>query len=279
MPAYFNGQFLPEDQISIRWNDRGFNFSDGCYEVVRSYSGNIFRLEDHIRRLRHSLGELKINSDIPDKFSEIANRLLTENHPGHEHALVYLQVTRGAHKRMHRFPPQATPPTVLATSTAFAPYELEFNEGAGIILEEDIRWSRCDIKSIGLIPNCMAQQKAFENGAIEAVFVRNGKVTEGTHTNIACIKNGSFITPPLSNFILAGVTRQVVIEICHELNMPVLEKEIHAKDLYEMDELMVVGTTLEITPVISLDQKIVGDGIPEKYTRILQKSFREKTLS
>ena len=277
MLAYYNGSFIPENEISVKWNDRGFNFADGCYEVVRSYKGKIYRVNDHANRLAYSLRELRINSDIPSQVEEISYRLLQENHPGHEHALVYMQVTRGAHKRMHRFPPVAPPPTILFTSGLFTPYQKEFEEGAKIILIEDYRWNRCDIKSIGLIPNVMSQQKAWENGAIEAVFVRNGMLTEGTHTNVACIKNGVFITPPLSHHILAGVTRTAVLEICHELKIPVMEKEISETEFMEADEIMVIGTTLEITPVVKVNEKNIGDRTPGKRTCEIQKIFREKT--
>lgn len=276
MLAFFNGKFLPEESISIRWNDRGFNFADGCYEVIRSYNGRIFRMEDHARRMAYSLRELRIDSGAPRKMKSIAERLLTENHPGHEHALVYYQVTRGATKRMHRFPPAPLEPTFLATTTLFSPYTKEFEEGAGIILVEDYRWGRCDIKSIGLIPNVMSQQKAWESKAIEAVFVRNGIVTEGTHTNVAGIKKGIFITPPLSQHILAGVTRAAVMEICTGLGITVVEKEITEKEFLEMDEIMVIGTTLEVTPVIRVNSLQVGNGRPGDFTRKIQDKFRKK---
>ncbi len=276
MIAYFNGEFITEESISIRWNDRGFNFADGCYEVIRSYNGKIFRMEDHVKRMAYSLRELHIDSGAPEKMKAIAEHLLRENYPGHEHALVYYQVTRGAHKRMHRFPTVQVEPTFLATSSLFTPYAKEFEEGAGIILVEDYRWGRCDIKSIGLIPNVMSQQKAWENKAIEAVFVRNGIVTEGTHTNVAGIKKGIFITPPLSHHILAGVTRAAVMEICTELGITVVEKEITEKEFLEMDEIMVIGTTLEVTPVIVVNSLQVGNGRPGEYTRKIQDKFRKK---
>jgi D-alanine transaminase len=277
MLAYFNNSFIPEDEISIKWNDRGYNFADGCYEVVRSYRGNIFRAHDHAKRLAYSLNELEINSDAPAKMEEIAVHLLNENHKNHEHALVYFQVTRGASKRMHRYPTTPVPPTFLATSSAFTPYNDEFEKGAAIILVEDYRWSRCDIKSIGLIPNVMSQQKARENNAIEAVFVRNGMITEGTHTNVGCVKKGVFITPPLSRHILAGVSRAAVIEICNELNIQVVEKEISEIEFLNMDELMIIGTTLEITPVVKVNKEVFSGGVPGEITRRLQKEFRKKT--
>lgn len=277
MLAYFNDSFIQENEISIKWNDRGFNFADGCYEVVRSYRGKIFRAHDHAKRLAYSLRELEINSDAPAKIEEIALRLLNENNKSHEHALVYFQVTRGASKRMHRYPLTPVPPTFLATSSEFSPYDDEFEKGAAIILVEDYRWSRCDIKSIGLIPNVMSQQRAREKEAIEAVFVRNGMITEGTHTNVGCIKTGVFVTPPLSRHILAGVTRSAVIEICNELNIQVVEKEISENELLGMDELMIIGTTLEITPVIKVNKHAIATGMPGEITRRLQKEFRKKT--
>ncbi len=278
MIAYFNGSFIPEEEISIKWNDRGFNFADGCYEVVRSYSGNLFRINDHVKRLAYSLKELQIVSDIPEKIEGIAYNLLEYNHKNQEHALVYIQVTRGAHKRMHRFPTVPVPPTVLATSYPLTPYSKEFQNGAAIILTEDYRWGRCDIKSIGLIPNILSQQKAWENNALDAVFVKNGMITEGTYNNIGCIKNEVFITPPLSKKILAGVTRAVTITICKELNIKVIEKEITENEFLNMDEIMLLGTTLEITPVVRVNNIPIGKGIPGDITKNLQNTFIKKTL-
>lgn len=273
MIAYLNGQYLPGEQLKISPNDRGFLFADGAYEVIRYYDGKPFHTDEHLQRLARSIGELRISHQNIEHLNRVAQNLIKDNNLTSGQATVYIQITRGAATRTHRFPPEGTPATVYAYAAPFKPHQNELDNGTKIILVSDTRWSRCDIKSISLLPNILAHQLAIDNGATEAVFVRDGVVTEGTHTNFCAIFNGQFITAPRSNYILAGVTREIVINLCRELNIRVKEFPILEPDLKKADELLLVGTTVEITPVVQVDDWNVAGGLPGPLTRKLQESF------
>lgn len=275
MIAYFNGKFLPKDQIHVSPDDRGFLFADGAYEVIRCYQGKLFMAEAHLQRLKRSLEQLRINFADTEQLLPIATKLIAENGLINGQATVYIQVTRGAAPRTHRFPAKETPATVYLAASHFQPHQNELDHGTKIILVSDTRWSRCDIKSIALLPNILAHQLAIDRGATEAVFVRDGCVTEGTHTNVAAIFNGTFVTAPVSNYILSGITRQIVIELCGRLGIPVKEFPILEAELYQADELMLIGTTVEITPVVQVEDRLVANGKPGLITQKLQRSFYE----
>jgi len=274
MKVYFNGEFIPEDKVSISPFDRGFQFADGAYEVIRVYSGKLFKLDDHIDRLEKSLKELKIK--VPDlkEVRKAVYQLINDNKLTDTQALVYIQVTRGIFSpRQHRFPPNHIQPTVYISTSLFTPHNKGIKSGIKVILENDIRWSRCDIKSIALLPNVLGQQKAIENNAYETIWVRDGFIMEGTHTNFCGIKNGELVTPPLSNFILSGITRKVVLQICDSLAIPVQEEPIKKQDVSAFDECMIVGTTVDITPIIQINDWKVGNGVPGPLTKKIQDEF------
>ena len=274
MKAYLNGKFISEDKVFISPFDRGFQFADGAYEVVRLYSGKLFKLDDHFERLERSLKELKIK--VPDlkEIRKAVYQLINDNNLTDAHALAYIQVTRGMFlPRQHWFPPNHIQPTVYISTSLFTPHNKEIENGVKVLLENDIRWSRCDIKSIALLPNVLGRQKAIENNAYETIWVRDGFIMEGTHTNFCGIKNGKLITPPLSNFILSGVTRKVVIQICDSLAIPVHEEPIKKQDVETFNECMIVGTTVDITPVIQINDWKVGNGFPGPFTRKIQNGF------
>ncbi|QTA88651.1 D-amino-acid transaminase [Desulfonema magnum] len=277
MIVYFNNRFIPKEEVKISPDDRGFLFADGVYEVIRSYDGKLFRVEDHLNRLERSLRELRIKGPDTKNFKTIADKLIQDNHMGNGDAALYIQITRGAATpRKHVFPDKETPPTVYAYAYPFQSPHEEWKKGIKVILVPDIRWTRCDIKSVGLLPNAMACQQARENGAGEAVFVRDGVITEGSHTNFCAIFDKELVTYPKSNYILAGITRKVVSEICRELNIPVREFPIFEKDIEKADECMVLGTTTEVMPVVQVNDHIVGDGKPGPLTMKLQQAFRER---
>lgn len=273
MIAYLNGKYLPAEQLNISPNDRGFFFADGAYEVIRYYEGKPFQADEHLQRLARSIGELRITYQNVEQLKEVAQNLIKNNNLSSGQATVYIQITRGVAPRTHRFPPERTPATVYAYAAPFKPHQNELDNGTKIILVSDTRWSRCDIKSISLLPNILAHQLAIDNGATEAVFVRDGAVTEGTHTNFCGIFDGQLITGPRSNYILAGITREIVIQLCAKLNIPVKEFPILESDLKQADELLLVGTTVEITPIVQVDEWQVGSGKPGPITRSLQKKF------
>jgi D-alanine transaminase len=274
MIVYFNDQFLPKEDVHVSPDDRGFLFADGVYEVVRSYNGKLFRLPEHMQRLENSLRGLRII--VPDigKLQHVAAQLIQRNDLAHTDAALYVQITRGVAPRKHAFPPSDTPPTIYASAKPFLASPERAENGVRTILIPDIRWSRCDIKSVALLPNVLASQQAHESGAYEAVFVRDGFITEGSHANFAAVLNGQLTTHPKTNHILPGITREIALDLCRDLDLPYRESPISEERLREADELLLLGTTTEIMPVVQVDDWQVGDGQPGPITRTLQRAFR-----
>ncbi len=270
--VFLNGKFLPRDQAMISADDRGFQFADGVYEVIKFYGGKPFRMKAHLERLTHSLREVQITfaevSGLPGLFKE----LLALNGLQDKDAAVYLQISRGAHVRVHHFP-EIPKPTVYAFSFPFPSFTNLLEEGIRVITAEDIRWLRCDIKSVCLLPNTMLYQKAVETGAGECILVRNGLVTEATHSSVFGVRDGIVITHPLSDLILPGITRAIVLEICHAHAIPVLEEPIPGEALSGLDEIFLTGTGSEVMPVVQVDDATIGTGKPGKMTRFLQERF------
>jgi len=277
MIVYFNGHFIPKEQVRISPDDRGFLFADGAYEVIRSYGGRLFRLDDHLARMGRSLRQLHIVAPDVRSFGGIAEELIRVNHPGEGDASLYIQVTRGAAPRRHTFPDGGSPPTIYACAAPLRPSPERWERGVKVVLVPDIRWTRCDIKSVALLPNVLASQRAAENGAYEAVFVRDGAVTEGSHTNVCAVVDGRLVTHPRTHHILAGVTRQVVLELCGQLDISVQESPILETRLQDVDEFLLLGTSTEVMPVVRVDGWQVGDGVPGPITRRLQRAFRDLT--
>jgi D-alanine transaminase len=275
MIAYFNTKFVPKEEIRISPDDRGFVFGDGVYEVIRTYRGKLFKMDEHLRRLERSLREIRIAGVDIEILREVSEDLLKRNDLGGRDATIYMQITRGAAPRKHAFPAAATPPTIYLTASPLNSSHQTTDAGAKVILVPDNRWARCDIKTVALLPNVLANQQAAEQGAVEAVFVRDGAVTEGSHSNFCAIIDGELVTYPRSNYILGGITRQVVLQICSELAIPVREFPVLQKDLRQADEVFLSGTTTEVLPVTQVDDWTVRDGKPGPITRKLQKAFRE----
>ena len=273
MIVYFNGEFIPKEKVQVSPDDRGFLFADGAYEVIRSYEGKLFKLEEHLRRLARSLGELRIHYPGICELKEIAEKLIRINNLCKGQALIYIQVTRGKAQRTHFFPEEETIPTVYLAASVFHYDPQKLSEGIKIILVPETRWQRCDIKSVALLPNVLARQQAKERGADEAVFVRDGIITEGTHTNFFAVFEDKLFTHPVNNHILAGITRKVVLDLCSQLDISVEEIAIPETKLKEVDELMIVGTTTEITPVVQVGHLKIGNGKPGPITLELQRRF------
>lgn len=264
MTVYLNGQFLPVEQAKLSVLDRGFIFGDGVYEVWRVVDGRLFEHQRHHRRLRHGLEALEIAMPVHelDALEQVAYRLLRENDLEQGESTFYVEITRGAAPRTHAFPPAGTKATVFGMVTRFeVPHALRAT-GAKGITHPDTRWLHCDIKTVQLLPNVMAKQKAQAAGALEAIFIRDGLVTEGTHTSVFGVKNGQLVTHPLSPLILRSITREVVLELAREQRVPVREEPFSATALFELDELWVSGTTTDITPIVEVDGRKIGTGSP-----------------
>jgi len=274
--AYFNGQMLPKDEIKISPDDRGFLFADGVYEVVRWYEGFFYDMNSHTTRLKRSLRELRINWPGADSFQDIALNLIRINNLEKQQALVYLQVTRGVARRSHSFPFPEVPPTIYANAWKFIPDNNLKTTGIKVLLKEDIRWSRCDIKSVSLLPNVLSSQEACENGFKECVFSRNGFITEGSHSNIFFVIGGTLFTHPESNHILSGITRKNVLRIAQDCGIKVREEAVNENILKSVQEAFISNTTSEVLPVIEIGGYSLGDGVPGKVTKILLEKFNNE---
>jgi D-alanine transaminase len=217
---------------------------------------------------------LRIDCDDLDAIERAATRLLELNDVAGD-GTIYIQVTRGAAPRSHAFPPEGTRPTVYIAARPLATHPEEYwLDGVDAITVPDNRWARCDIKSIALLPNVLANQAAHAAGAFEALFVKDGVVLEGSHSNLWGVHRGRLITYPASNYVLPGITRARVFEIADALGIEAGEGMIYHDTLYDLDELFLSGTTTEIMPVVRVDGREIVDGEPGPVTRKLQDAFR-----
>lgn len=274
MKVYLNGEYVEHSNARVSVDDRGFLFADGVYEVARVYDGRVFQMQPHVERMKHGLRELRIRDDVVNDMPAIAERLLDENNLRSGDATIYAQVTRGAAPRAHSFPSPETPPTVYIIAKPFKNHPAKYwTDGVAGATLPDTRWSRCDIKSIALLPNVLANQQAKDQGAFEAIFVRDGVLIEGSHSNLWAVIDGIAITYELCGYILGGITRKLILDRAGEVGIEAREQPIYQKDLPRIQELFLSGTTTEIMPVVKLDDHVIGDGKPGPLTRKLQEAY------
>jgi D-alanine transaminase len=274
--VYLSGAYVAKEEAHLSPDDRGFLFADGIYEVIRAYGGRFYALESHLKRMANGVRALRIEGvDVPG-LAAVCDELLRRNGLEGGDALVYVQVTRGAAVRGHGFPDPPVPPTVYATTMPFKA-KGDPAVGVAVITAPDHRWTRCDIKTVTLLPNCMAFQDALEAGAHEAVLVRDGVALEGTHTSFFAVLDGVVRTAPRSNYILPSITRQVVLDICRDQGIPVAEDPVMLADVGAADELFLAGTTMEVMPIVKVDGRPVGSGKPGPVARRLLEQFHERT--
>ena len=280
--VYVNGSFLPRREARVSVEDRGFVFGDGVYEVLRSINGRLFATHFHNDRLERSLGGVRIalaRGVSPASFVEIGKQLLRENDLTRGEAMLYIQVTRGATTRAHYFPPPDITPTVYISVARFTPYAELAQTGASAISHADLRWGRCDLKTLNLLPNVLASQTAKERGAFEAMLIRDGVVTEGAKTNFFGVVNGTLRTHPCDTHILPGITRSVLRDLARDLPIDVDETPISVAEIPGLSELFLTGTTTDVMPVVKLDDREVGNGRPGELTRRLQRVLAESLAS
>jgi len=253
--AYLNGKIMPISEAMVPAEDRGYNFGDAVYEFVASYNSRLFCLEEHLDRLDRSMRELALVG------------LPRETVRG---AIVEL-FTQAAIPRDHAYPPPGTPLQLFMTIRPVHEKPTELREkGASAITVTDLRWGRCDIKTVQLLPNCMAKQQALAAGAFDAIFVSSeGVVREGTSSNLFIAKDGRLITHPLTEQILPGITRQVVMGICREERIVVEERFYDRAELAAAEEVFLTGTITEVLPITRIDGKVVGDGAVGPFSRRL----------
>ena len=256
---YLNGEWMPIEQARIPVLDRGFIFGDGVYEVIPCYSGHPFRLREHLARLQASLDGVRIeNPHGGGRWDELVREIVKRNPM--EDQYVYLQVTRGVAPRDHAFPKGVKPTVFMMTNPLVTPSQEQREHGVAAITVADNRWLRCDIKSVSLLANCLLRQSAVDAGAAETVLLRDGMLTEGSASNIFLVKNGVIITPPKSNFILPGITYDVVIELAHAHRLPLEIRQVSEAEVRDADELWLTSSTKEVLPISTLDGKPVGHG-------------------
>jgi D-alanine transaminase len=271
--VYYNGAFVEKGQVSISPDDRGFLFADGVYEVIRAYQGRLFQCPEHLDRLARGLKELRIGQIEAHALLAPILRLLEVNGLERADSLVYLQVTRGAAVRSHRFPPPNTRPTCYLEARPFSTQTDAQQTGASAIIVPDQRWARCDLKTIGLLANTLAYQQAQEAGAFEAIFSRNGVLQEGSHSSILFVREDVLIFPPLTNFVLPGTTRGVVHKLALAEAIRTATRLCYEHELPTFQEILMLSTAVEIVPITSVQGKRVGQGTPGPIAGKLQAAF------
>lgn len=275
---WLNNQLIENEDASVSIVDRGFQFGDGIYEVIKVYNGAIFTAEEHVDRFYRCADELRIVLPFTkDKMHKMLYDLVEENELDTGH--IYMQLTRGAAPRTHFFPGEDTVATFIAYTEIAGRPEKNLQQGVKTIFDADIRWLRCDIKSLNLLGAVLSKQKAHEQDCYEAILHRDGIITEGSSSNVYGIKDGIMYTHPINNLILSGITRYVLMQCCEEIGLQVIEEPMTCAQALEMDELLLTSTTSEVTPIIQVDAEVIGDGTPGQWTRKLQQAFEAKISS
>lgn len=273
--VFVNGELIDRDKAKIDIEDRGYQFGDGIYEVIRVYNGKTFTMKEHMERLYQSAEKMKLS--IPyneEEFTATLLRLIEMN--GVQDGIVYLQVTRGVSARQHHFPSQDVVGSVVAYTKDFPVPKGQMEDGVTAKLVEDIRWLRCDIKSLNLLGNLLAKQEAASEGHFEAILHRGDTVTEGSSSNAFMVKDGVIYTHPATNLILNGITRRVIEDLSRKNGITFQEETFSVPELLAADEVFIASTTSEVMPVTGIDGKVIGEGRPGAVTKRLQALFGDR---
>ena len=271
--VYLNGKIVSTEDAKISVFDRGFLFGDGIYEVMVQLENGLFYKKAHLDRLQDNLNKIGIQYNVKE-IDDNLEVLLKASYLTDQSCLIYMQVTRGVAPRKHSYP-KGVPATVMMYALPFSlPHINPKNMKA--ILEPDFRWHRCDIKSISLLGNIMTNEAAMNANTNEAALVRDGVVSEGSHTNIFFVKDGSVFTHPANEHILNGITRKIVLKLCSDLDIPIKEKPIAENEIEHMDEAFFTGTTTQVASIAQLGSRTFykNDEIG-KVTLKLQKAFAQ----
>jgi D-alanine transaminase len=273
--VWLNGRFMPLAEAHISPLDRGFLFGDGVYEVIPVYAGKLFRLAAHLRRLQYSLDAIRLANPHDNATWERVLQELVEKSGAPQQA-VYLQVTRGAAEgRDHAFP-SGVPATVFAMSSPLEglPQRLK-EEGGKVITLSDIRWRRCDIKSIALLGNVLLRQTAIDQSCDEAILIQDGYAVEGTASSLFIVHGGVIMTPPKSTELLPSITRDVVLELAEQHKLPFREERISEQELHAAEEVWLASSTREVYAITELDGQRIGSGRPGPHWRRMYDAFQE----
>jgi D-alanine transaminase len=259
--VFLNGSFLPIEEAKISPLDRGFIFGDGVYEVIPFYAGRGLRMREHLKRLQRSLDELEINNPYAiDQWESSITTLIGKNGGGN--VSVYIQVTRGVAKRDFPPPKGLTQTVFMMVNPLATPKPELYEKGVSCISLDDNRWLKCHIKSVALLGAVLLKHESNQGGFDDAVLFRDGYLTESSASNIAAVKNGVILCPPMDNLILPGITYELMIELARKNNMPLEIRRVARKEVRRADELWIMSSTKEVVPIVRLDDKPVGSGIP-----------------
>jgi len=276
--AFINGEIFPIEKAVTNIEDRGYQFADAVYEVIGGCQGNLFRLEQHLARLERSCSEIKIEPPPREYLRSEIHKLCAKSEIANP--MVYIQLSRGVAPRNHLFPENAKLQFVM-TVRPIRTFPEEYRTiGINCITVPDIRWGRCDVKTVNLLPNVLAKQEAHDAGCVEAIFIGpNGEVREATSANLFAVFNNALWTHPRTNHILPGITREVILEIAAKNSISIYEEVFFRKDMMnQAQEIFITGTTAEIIPIIKIDGKIVGGGKRGPITDALDKAFQALLL-
>ena len=268
--VYLNGEYLPLSAAKISVLDRGFLFGDGVYEVIPAYFDRFFFLEAHLQRLNRSLDSIRLK--VPKntrQWLDILEPLLVEG----DAQYIYLQITRGvASTRDHAFPDECQP-TIFAMCSSIVPFARE--AGVQAITLDDMRWELCNIKATTLLANILLRQQAVDKACAEAILIKDGYATEGAASNVFAVIDDVLLTPPNSNEILAGITREVIIDLANANGISCREQKIPLAELQVASEIWLTSSTREILPVTHLDERPVGDGLVGPVWQAMNTLFQE----
>ena len=272
--VYLNGEYLPLSEAKVPVLDRGFIFGDGVYEVIPAYNRQLFRLDEHLLRLQNSLTAVRILNPYSElEWKQMLYKLLEKNPT--EDSSIYLQVTRGVAKRDHAFPANVKPTVFAMSNPLITTDENAFKQGVAAITLDDIRWQYCNIKAITLLANILLRQTAIDEGAAEAILVRDGEVTEGAASNVFIVIDGKIKTPPKGARLLPGITRDLIVELAQTQQLPIEEVNFSKTELMASDEIWISSSTKEIMPVVKLNDKTIGNGQPGPVTRKMFNVFQD----
>jgi D-alanine transaminase len=270
--VYLNGEYLPIEEAKISPLDRGFIFGDGVYEVIPYYAGRGLRAVEHLKRLQRSLDELDIaNPYSIDQWQSILATLIEKNGGGN--VGVYIQVTRGVAKRDFPPPKGLTQTVFMMVNTLGTPKAEIYEHGISGVSLDDSRWLRCHVKATALLGAVLLKHEGNQAGADEVVLFRDGYLTESSASNIAAVKNGVILCPPLDNLILGGITYELMIELARKNNMPLEMRRVHRREVKRADELWIMSSTKEVVPIVKLDDKPIGSGVPGPVFKQMKKLF------
>jgi D-alanine transaminase len=271
--ANWNGTQMPLSEVKVSVLDRAFLFGDAVYEVVRVYGGKTFRFEEHLKRLERSLGELGIVGVDLERLDARCKETVANSKE--MEALVYIQVTRGEAKRAHRFPEKYTPNELIWVERFDDPYRQGRQAGVTAVTLKDIRWSRNDIKATSMVANCLAAQHAASNGCLESILIKDGFVTEGSHTSVFAVKDNKLVVSPSSPNVLPGITKLLVIELAKQAAVQIIEDAVSESAIFTMDEVFLSATPEEVLPVVTIDGRPIGRGNPGPITRRLIEAYEQ----